>query len=126
MNQELILKKCFTCGATIKVIKDCTCSECEITCCGKPMQKLKANSEDAAFEKHVPMYEIEKDKLKVHVNHVMEEEHFIEWICFKTDYKEEYVYLKPNMQAEATFAYDNGTLYAFCNKHGLWSTKIEK
>lgn len=125
MNNELIIKKCMKCGATIKVVKDCNCAECGITCCKEKMVTLKPNTTDAAIEKHVPTYEIENDKIIVKVNHVMEEEHFIEWICLKSSEKEEYVYLKAGVEATAIFEnVKSGTLYAYCNKHGLWNTQI--
>lgn len=126
MNSELIIKKCMKCGAIIKVIKDCNCKDCGIICCNEKMQEMKPNSIDAAVEKHVPTYEIEDNILKVRVNHVMEDEHFIEWICLKTENKEEYVYLKPNEDAVAIFKnVKSGILYAYCNKHGLWSKVID-
>lgn len=127
MKNELIIKKCLKCGATIKVIKDCTCSDCGIMCCGEKMHEMKANSVDAAVEKHVPTYKIEGDTLRVKVNHVMDEDHYIEWICLKTPNGMEECYLKPQEEAIAVFKnVDSGTLYAYCNKHGLWSAEINK
>lgn len=125
MNNELVIKKCLKCGAIVKVIKDCDCNDCGIVCCNEKMEELKANSTDAAVEKHVPTYEIENDAIKVKVGHVMEDNHFIEWICLKSDEKEEYIYLKPGEEATAVFKnVKSGTLYAYCNKHGLWNVKI--
>lgn len=124
--KELVIKKCLKCGATIKVLEDCHCNDCGITCCGEPMKALKANSTDASVEKHKPTYTVENDKLVVTVAHVMEEEHYIEWIALITDNKEEYFYFKPGDEAKAVF--DNvktGKIYSFCNKHGLWETEIE-
>ena len=127
MNKELIIKKCLKCGAIIKVIKDCSCEDCGIMCCNQKMKVIEANSTDAAFEKHVPTYEIENNILKVMVNHVMDDDHFIEWICLKTEDREEYIYLKSKKEAVATFKnVDSGILYAYCNKHGLWKTEIGK
>ncbi|MDE5539451.1 MAG: desulfoferrodoxin [Bacilli bacterium] len=127
MNDELIIKKCLKCGAIVKVLQDCKCNDCDIMCCNEEMQTLKTNSTDAAVEKHVPTYEIENDTLKVRVNHVMDEEHYIEWICLKTERIEEYVHFKPGEEAVAVFKnVSSGTLYAYCNKHGLWNTTINK
>lgn len=127
MKKEFVIKKCFKCGAMIKVIEDCECEECGIFCCNEKMTVLKPNSVDAAKEKHVPTYELEEEQLKVFVNHVMEEEHFIEWIGLKTEEKEEFIFLKPGKEAMAVFEnVTSGTIYAYCNKHGLWSAKIGK
>ena len=124
--KELIIKKCLKCGAMVKVIKDCTCDDCGIRCCGEPMKEVRVNSADAAIEKHKPTYTVENDKLIVTVNHVMEEDHYIEWLCLLTSEKEQYVYLKPNTKPTVIFdKVTKGKIYAYCNKHGLWVTEIE-
>lgn len=126
MKKELIFKKCNKCGALIEVLKDCHCNGCGIICCKEPMNEVKSNSTDAAFEKHIPIYERKDGKLIVKVNHVMEEEHFIEWICLCTENKEERVFLTPMKEAIATFNdVREGTLYAYCNKHGLWEEEVK-
>lgn len=95
-----------------------------MNCCGQAMTKLVANSTDAAKEKHVPVVTKEGGKVKVAVGstlHPMQPEHFIEWIALATEDKVEIHYLKPGEQPEAAFdAVDSGTVYAYCNLHGLW------
>lgn len=126
MENKLIIKKCNSCGATVKVIEDCKCNGCGIICCDKPMEALVPNSVDAAVEKHVPTYEIIDNEIVVKVNHVMEKEHYIEWINLVKDNKEYTVVLKPEQNAEARFPYFKGaTIYSYCNKHGLWKTDVE-
>ena len=126
MKNELIIKKCMNCGATVKIIDDCNCKGCGITCCDVPMQVLTANSVDAAVEKHIPTYEVSGDEIIVKVNHVMESEHFIEWISLVDGNKEYTVRLNPGQEATCKFPYLKGaTLYAYCNKHGLWKTEVE-
>ena len=123
MTEELNLKKCLNCGAIVKVMNNCNCN---FFCCGQEMKEIKANSTDAAFEKHVPTYEKKNHKLYVTVNHVMEEEHFIEWRCLCTDEREEYIKLDYTKDAKVVFEdVCRGTLYAYCNKHGLWKTEIK-
>ena len=123
--RELVLKKCPNCGALIKVINDCSCNACGIKCCDKEMLSIKPNDTDAAFEKHIPTYQVEGDTLAVKVNHVMEEDHYIEWIAFVNDTKEEYIYFKPGDEAKAIFKYKQGTLYSYCNKHSLWKCEVK-
>ncbi len=124
--RELTLKKCNHCGAVVKVLNDCKCDDCGIKCCGDNMIKIEANSTDASFEKHVPNYEINGDKLIASVNHVMDEDHYIEWISLVTNDKEETIYFKPGDEAKATFENTKeGILYAYCNKHGLWKKEIK-
>ena len=124
---ELIVKKCMKCGAIIIPYQDCTCDGCGIKCCGEEMQELIANSEDASFEKHIPNYEIAQDEISVTVNHVMEKEHYIEFIALVSDTKIYLEKLYSEMNAQVRFKYTKGaTLYAYCNKHGLWMSKIDK
>ena len=126
MSKELIIKKCTKCGATVKVIKDCHCEGCGIKCCGEEMKRLELNSVEAAVEKHVPTYEIKDGKIFVKVNHVMEEEHSIEWISIVFGNKEVTTYLEPGKEAVAHCKYVPGaTIYAYCNKHGLWKKDVE-
>ena len=122
--RKLVLKKCSSCGALVEVIEDCKCS-CNFECCGKKLIDLEINSKDAAYEKHIPEYEIKDGKILVRVNHIMDTDHFIEWICFVNDERKEYIYLKPNSDAVATFTYSKGTIYSYCNKHGLWMNEIK-
>lgn len=123
--RNLVLKKCLKCGAIVKVIEDCNCENCGIKCCGEAMENVRPNSVDAAFEKHVPIYEFDGENIVVTVNHVMDPEHYIEWIAFVNDDKEEFVYLKPGVEAKVTFENVKGNIYSYCNKHGLWVKEID-
>ena len=124
--RKLVLKKCEKCGAIVKVIEDCNCKGCGIICCDEPMKVIAPNSVDAAFEKHVPNYEVKGEKIIVTCNHVMEEEHYIEWISIVSEDRECTKYLKPGEIAEVSFKYIPGsTLYAYCNKHGLWKKDLD-
>ena len=115
MEKELVIKKCSKCNTLIEVIKDCNCDNCSIP-----------NSVDAAFEKHVPNYEVIDNRIIVTVNHVMEEDHFIEWIAMSSNNKIIKKFLLPNEKASAIFPYVKGSkIYSFCNKHGLWAKGIE-
>ena len=124
--KELVLKRCKKCNALIKVLEDCKCEDCGIVCCGEPMEEVKANSVDASFERHLPTYEKEEDNIHIKVDHVMEEDHYIEWILVKTEKENREVILKPGDTSEMTVPYEKGALiYAYCNKHGLWKTVVE-
>lgn len=126
MENELIIKKCKSCGALVQVLKDCTCDNCGIKCCGTEMERLIPNSVDAAAEKHVPTYDILNGEIMVRVNHPMEEEHYIEWITLVKDNRKYTVNLYPGQEPECKFEYMPGsTLYAYCNKHELWKKEVE-
>lgn len=126
MKKELLIKKCKKCGAMVKVLKDCTCENCGIKCCGEEMEMLTPNSVEASFEKHIPTYEKISEGIFVKVNHVMDKDHYIEWLALVTDNKEYVVTLYPEQNAECEFPYIPGsTLYAYCNKHGLWKEVVK-
>lgn len=118
--------KCLKCGALVESIVDCTCKNCGIQCCGETMIELKANTADAAIEKHKPTYVKKGKMIEVSVNHVMEKEHYIMWLALVSNNTVTKKILAPSDEAKATFHYVKGsTIYAFCNKHGLWSTDVE-
>ena len=122
--RDLKLRKCDSCGALVKVINDCHC-KCEINCCDEIMKEIIPNSVDAAKEKHIPEYSVNDGVTYVRVNHVMDSDHYIEWIALVNDEIEEVHYFKPREEAEVTFNYDKGILYSYCNKHGLWKIEIK-
>ena len=62
----------------------------------------------------------------VSVNHVMEEEHFIEWICVVYDNTEFTTYFKSGEEPTMKCKYVPGAvIYSYCNKHGLWKKDVE-
>ena len=125
--RELLIKRCAKCGSVVKVLHDCECGgDCGIKCCGEKMITLKANSTDGASEKHVPEYVINDGFVEVTVNHVMDPDHYIEWIAALYEDKERVQYLEPGKDAKAKFKYKEGmTLYSYCNKHLLWKTDVK-
>ena len=124
--KELVIKKCLSCGALVEVIEDCNCPGCGIRCCDKEMSILKPNTVDAAAEKHVPTYEVVENSIIVKVNHVMEEDHYIEWIAMASDDKVGKKFLKPGETPTVSFPYIPGSkIYAYCNKHSIWSADVK-
>ena len=117
--------RCELCGNMVALMKKVGGT---LTCCGQAMTKLEANSTDAAQEKHVPVITREGGKLKVSVGsvlHPMLPEHHIEWIALATEDKVEIVYLKPGMEPKAEFnEVASGTVYEYCNLHGLWKAEF--
>ena len=90
--------------------------------------ELTANTEDAAHEKHVPVVETERDGHVIRarvgsVEHPSLPEHYIEWIALEAEGRLEVHYLEPGMKPATFFAGGSktGTVYAYCNLHGLWS-----
>lgn len=119
---------CAVCGNVIGLIDG---DINHITCCGNQMQLLEANTDnnDISAKKHVPKYEKVEDELVVtvgEVEHPMEKEHFIQWIAQVSDNQTTRIRLYPEQGTTVRFKYIKGaTLYAYCNKHGLWSKIVE-
>lgn len=88
-------------------------------------KEIVANSVDAAVEKHVPQYEKEGDNVIISINHVMEDEHYIEWIMVEYEDTDITKYFKPGAKAFFEAKYVPGMkVYSYCNKHGLWMKEI--
>ena len=126
MKQNVIFYRCPICGNVIGLIEG---NIKHMTCCGKPMEALIANTVDAATEKHIPVYEKTDNEIVVRVgevDHPMEQEHYINWIAQVSENSTTRVRLNPGQPAEARFDYiPNSTLYAYCNKHGLWKAEVK-
>ncbi|MCR5833394.1 MAG: desulfoferrodoxin [Selenomonadaceae bacterium] len=104
----------------------------DISCAGKPMTFLTANTTDAAQEKHVPQVTVEGNKVIAKVGsvaHPMTEAHLIQWIFLQTNRGGQYVYLTPTDKPEAEFVLADGekavAVYEYCNLHGLWKADIK-
>ena len=97
-------------------------------CCGEKMELLVPGSVDASVEKHVPVVRLQADGLRVEVGsvaHPMTEEHYIEWIALATAGRVDIRYLKPGDEPAALFPpAQDGTVYAYCNLHGLWKAEF--
>lgn len=127
MQNKIEIKKCEKCGAMVEVVVPCNCKNCGISCCGEQMKTVEANSKEFSFEKHMPTFKIneEKTKIEVEVPHVMEEQHFIEWIAIKNKFGKQVKFLSSGEKAQATFDYVEGsTIYSYCNLHGLWFVEV--
>ena len=126
MKKEFLLRTCNKCGAMVEVLKDCTCDDSGIKCCGETMSVVKPNTVDASIEKHKPEYEVVGQYVVVTVNHEMTNEHFIEYIALDANNVNAKKYCKIGDEPKAVFPYIPGsTLYAYCNKHGVWSTEVK-
>ena len=56
----------------------------------------------------------------------MEYDHYIMWIAQVSDNKTTRIRLYPEQGTEVRFKYiPKSTVYAYCNKHGLWKTNID-
>lgn len=121
-----IYKKCLKCGAMVEVVKDCTCKNCGISCCGQPMKFVEPNSVECAVEKHLPQYEVVGQYVVATVPHVMQEDHYIEFIALVGKKVSAKKFFMPGDTPKAVFPYIKGSkIVASCNKHGLWEIDVK-
>lgn len=128
MAKEQKFYFCETCGNLTASIQE---SGVDMVCCGNEMTLLKANTQDASTEKHVPVVSVVGTTVKVEVGsaeHPMEEKHYIQWIYLQTKNGGQIRHLSPSDEPKATFAINNDdevvTVFEYCNLHGLWKTDL--
>ena len=94
--------------------------ETVVSCCGITLPPLEAEPAD---EEHAISKEIAEDEYYVSIDHPMTKEHYISFLAAVSDFGVQLVKLYPEGNAEARFKIDRvKTLYAYCNRHGLFRT----
>lgn len=122
---EMKFYQCTICGQIAAIVKE---TGVPLVCCGQEMNELIPGSVDASVEKHVPMIEIDGDKIFVTVGstpYPMTKEHHIEWVSLQSRFGNQRKALKPGMEPKVCFRVCEGdeilAVYAYCNLHGLWN-----
>ena len=122
MKQKFLI--CRHCGNLVAVLRD---KGVPIYCCGEEMQELIPGMTEASGEKHIPVYQVAGNSVRVTVGaaeHPMTAEHHIEWVCLEGEHVIQYEHLTPTDKPKAKFALCKGDevreVYAFCNQHDLW------
>lgn len=122
MEQKFYI--CEHCGKIVAVVKE---SGVPVICCGQKMKEIIPGTTEAAVEKHIPVYTVENNIVKVKVGevaHPMVSEHYIEWVSLQTKQGNQRKLLSPDNAPEICFALCEGdeveAVYAYCNLHGLW------
>lgn len=101
-----------------------------IVCCGQKMSELTANTAEAATEKHLPSVTVSVNELAVQVGsvpHPMDEGHHISFVYVQTEHGGQRKWFEAGAEPKCEFAFINDkpvAVYAYCNLHGLWETKI--
>lgn len=123
---DLKVYQCRKCGLQVMVLKDSACSP---ACCGEPMELLVAGATDGAAEKHVPQVSVEDGRVEVQVGsveHPMLVKHSIQWVAYTDGTTLELRRLAPGEAPRASFPRlgEGGTVYEYCNLHGLWKADL--
>lgn len=96
--------------------------EAMVSCCGITLPALEAEETD---ETHRIRMERVEDEYFVTVDHEMEKDHYISFLAYATTDQFEMVKLYPEGNAQARFKIrGHGSLYCFCNKHGLMRQNV--
>lgn len=126
MKEKIKFYRCPVCGNIIEVING---DVSRVKCCNQSLVLLNANTEDAALEKHVPVYEMDNNEIIVKIGetiHPMEEKHYITFITLVTDNNVIRYDLKPSDEPIVRFPYvKDSIIYEYCNLHGLWKKEVE-
>ena len=124
MAEKYGIYKCEKCGNIVQVLD---AKKPSVMCCAQAMDKVVANTVDAAQEKHVPVLEKIEGGYLVKVGsvaHPMTPEHWIVWIELVSDDGTliQRKFLDPSDAPEAVFytKADKVTVREYCNLHGLW------
>lgn len=122
MKQEFYI--CKHCGNIIAMIRDCGVP---VYCCGEEMHEIIPSTVEGPAEKHIPVYQVNGNTVAVTVGaveHPMNVDHYIAWICLETRQGVQYKKLEPHDPPKACFSLCEGdeveAVYAFCNQHSLW------
>ena len=120
-TEVLEIYRCNVCWNTVEVLH---AGVGTLVCCGKPMDMLVENTDDAVQEMHVPVIEQTDDAVRITVGttpHPMEEDHYIQWIqavcrgmiCRRL--------LTPGDAPQVIFPLqrEDTTIRACCSLHGL-------
>ena len=93
-----------------------------VSCCGVVLPPLEAEEPDGS---HAILAEPVEDEWFVSIGHPMTKEHYISFLAWVSTDRLELVKLYPEGPAAARLRCRGmGRLYAYCNRHGLFSIKI--
>lgn len=110
---------CPICGNIIHAVGDAV-----ISCCGISLPPLLAEDID---ERHNIKVEKVEDEMFVTISHPMSKTHYISFVAFVGGDKMQFVKLYPEGNAETRInPRGSGYLYFYCNKDGLFKTKISR
>jgi len=124
-NQKFF--KCDHCGNLSVLVID---KGVPVVCCGQKMTGLVPNTTEAAAEKHLPALTVSVSDLSVQVGsvpHPMEEAHHISFVYVQTEHGGQRKWFATGAEPKCEFKFADDkpvAVYAYCNLHGLWETKV--
>ncbi len=108
---------CPVCGNTIQ-----STGNALVSCCGIALPALEAEEAD---DEHILTVEAAEDEFFLTFRHPMTKEHYISFAVFATANRVQTVKFYPEENAETHMKHSgHGTVYWYCNQHGLFKKKI--
>lgn len=108
---------CPICGNVIQ-----STGEGTFSCCGITLPVLQVEEDD---QRHEIQVELIDHEYYVHMNHAMSKEHYISFLAYATSDRMQFVKLYPEQNVECRFTKrGHGTIYAYCNQHGLYRVNV--
>jgi len=127
MSGRLDIQQCRQCGLVVEVLRD---GGSELRCCGRVMDRLPEKSFAAGRQRHIPLFELVGERLRVTVGqppHEMGHGHCLQWIEVIADGRSYRQFLRPGLLPQATFelathTIDDAYVRLMCSQHGLWTS----
>ena len=108
---------CPVCGNVITAV-----GKGSFSCCGIPLPVQEAQPEDNA---HTITVEPVEDEICVTIAHPMTKSHYISFVAWVSNDRVELVKLYPEQDITVRFKKrGHGTVYAYCNRDGLFSKRL--
>ena len=108
---------CPVCGNVITAV-----GKGSFSCCGIPLPVQEAQPEDNA---HTITVEPVEDEICVTIAHPMTKSHYISFVAWVSNDRAELVKLYPEQDITVRFKKrGHGTVYAYCNRDGLFSRRL--
>lgn len=119
-SANLIRSKIYVCPVCGNVIH--STGNAVISCCGVTLPALEAEDAD---EEHLLVIENVEDEQFITINHSMTKQHYISFAAYVTSDRFQMVKFYPEGNAQTRLQLRGmGTLYYYCNQHGLFKKKM--
>lgn len=120
VSSNLVRSRLYVCPICGNVLH--STGDAVISCCGVTLPALEAEEPDEA---HALTVERVEDEQFLTVHHPMTKDHYISFLAYASADRFQLVKLYPEGEAQTRLQLrGRGTVYFFCNRHGLFRQKV--
>ena len=120
VSSNLVRSRLYVCPICGNVLH--STGDAVISCCGVTLPALDAEEPDEA---HALTVERVEDEQFLTVHHPMTKDHYISFLAYASADRFQLVKLYPEGEAQTRMQLrGRGTVYFFCNRHGLFRQKV--